>query len=336
MSGIEMRRSRQLASAATFFAVMTIGLTAQAAETLKFLIPWTPSQESNKLTADFVIKTIKEVSGGELEAKLFGPNVVPAFQQLQPISSGVFDLHYTSPAYHGGATGIGQLPDTVTRDQKKRRESGLWAAIDEHYSTKHNAKILAVAGSTSYQFVLEKPIGPDGGLKGRKIRGNPAYESLINYLGGISVQLPPPQMYTALQKNLIDGIAFPVHSIVSLKIHEVAKYLVRPTFAASTNLLMINMTKWKKLTPKQQAALLELGKRFEHAAYDIPLKIAERDEKTILASGGKIVTLGDTYAKNIDKIYNEGIWARISKQQPADADPIIKIIKDKGIAYNGE
>ncbi|MGE3711611.1 MAG: TRAP transporter substrate-binding protein DctP [Hyphomicrobiaceae bacterium] len=309
---------------------------SDAAETLKFLIPWTQAQESNKLTADFVIAKIKEVSGGELEAKLFGPSVVPAFKQLQPIASGAFDLHYTSPAYHGGATGIGQLPDTVTRSPAKRRESGLWAAIDHHYTTKHNAKVLAVAGSTSYQFVIKEPIGPDGGLKGLKIRGNPAYEDLINYLGAVSVQMPPPQMYTSLQKHLIDGIAFPVHSIVSLKIHEVAKYLVRPTFAASTNLLLINYDKWKKLTPKQQKALLEVGRQFETAAYEIPKKIADRDEKTILASGGKITNLAPKFAKTINKVYNEGIWKRISKQQPEDADPIIKIIKEKGIAYNGE
>lgn len=315
--------------------MLVLSSSAQAAETLKFLIPWTPAQESNKLTADFVIDTIKQVSGGELQAQLFGPSVVPAFQQLQPISSGAFDLHYTSPAYHGGATGIGQLPDTVTRDPKKRRESGLWDAVDLHYSTKHNAKVLAVAGSTSYQFVMKEPIGPDGGLAGKKLRGNPAYDDLIAKLGGASVQLAPPQIYTSLQKGLIDGTAFPVHSIVSLKIHEVAKFLVRPTFAASTNLLLINMDKWKKLTPKQQQALLELGRKFEQAAYDIPLRIAKKDEEFMLKTGSRHVNLGDKYAKEINKLYNEGIWARVSKQQPADADPIIKIIKEKGIAFAG-
>lgn len=317
-------------------AAMITPASAKAAETLKFLIPWTPAQESNKLSADFVIDAVKKMSGGEIQAQLFGPAVVPAFQQLQPVSSGAFDLHYTSPAYHAGATAVGMMIDPVTRDQAKRRGSGLWDLVDQHYTTKHNLKVLGIAGSTSYQFVLKNPIGADGGLKGMKIRATPVYDPLIVHLGGISTQLPPPQMYTSLQKGLIDGVAFPVHSIVSLKVNEVAKYLVRPTFGASTNLLVMNNDKWKKLSPKHQQVMLEVGKAFEKALYDIPKKIADRDEKTMLSTGSKIVDLAPQYAKDIHKIFADGVWERGLKLQAADVKPIVDLIKAKGIMFEGE
>lgn len=321
---------------AAALSALIVPTGAWAAETLKFLIPWTPAQESNKLSADHVIEVVKKLSGGELQAQLFGPSVVPSFQQLQPVSSGAFDLHYTSSAYHAGATQVGMLTDAVARDQSKRRGSGVWDLIDKHYTTKHNVKVLGIAGSTSYQFVLKNPVGPDGGLKGMKIRSTPAYEPLIAHLGGISTQLPPAQMYTSLQKGLVDGVAFPVHSIVSLKLHEVAKYLVRPTFGTSTNLLLMNYDKWKKLSPKQQQIMLDVGKSFEQALYDIPKKIADRDEKTMLDSGSKIVNLAPKYADDIHKVFAEGLWARGLKLQEADVKPIVDTVKAKGLTYAGE
>ncbi len=322
--------------------VLAVGLvisstttSAGAAETLKFLYPWTSAQESNKKSADAIMAAIKKVSGGEIEAKIFGPSVVPAFQQLQPVSTGAFDLHYTSPAYHAGQTVVGMMIDGVAREQDKRRGSGLWEMVDKHYSTKHNLKVLGLAGSTSYQFVLKAPIAADGGLKGLKIRTTPAYDPLVAHLGGISVQMPPSQMYTSLQKGLVDGVAFPVHSIVSLKLNEVAKYLVRPTFGTSTNLLVMNLSRYNKLSPKHQKAMLEVGKQFEQFLYDIPKSIADRDEKTMLSSGSQFSQLAPQHAKDIHRIFAEGLWARGLKLQSADVKPIVDVVKSKGIMYQG-
>lgn len=305
---------------------------AQAAETLKFLMPWTSANESNAKTATAIMAAVKDATKGEIELRLFGPSVVPPFQQLQPVSSGAFDIHYTSTAYHAKETGIGQLGDTVTRDPVKRRESGYWDAIDKHYQTKHRVKVIGNAGSTGYQIILKSKIGNDGGLAGRKIRSNPAYDSLVRALGGTPVLLPPTQIYTALEKGLVDGAAWTVHSVESNKFHEVAKILARPTFAVSTNLLVVNLEKWKKLPPAQQKGLLEAGRKFEELAYSIPAEIAARDEAYVLKNGGALSNFGDKYARQINTIYNEGIWEQVIRQHGDEAREIVALIKAKNIA----
>lgn len=315
-------------------ALAVIGSAGAAnAETLKFLIPWTSANESNAKTADAIMKAVKEASNGRLEFKLFGPAVVPPFQQLQPVSSGAFDVHYTSTAYHAKETGIGQLGDTVIRDPEKRRSSGYWDAVDKHYQTKHNLKIIGNAGSTGYQIILKEPVGPDGGLAGRKIRSNPAYDGIVRALSGTPVLLPPTQIYPALQKGLVDGAAWTVHSIESNKFHEVAKYLARPEFAVSTNLLVVNLDKWKKLSPEDQKALLEVGRKFETIAYEIPAAIQKRDEEFMKKNAGGFTQFGEKYAKQINKIYNEGIWNQIIRQHGDEARAIVDLIKEKNIAH---
>lgn len=314
-------------------AAILLGVSAAQAETLKFLIPWTNANESNARTADAIIAAVKAETKGELELRLFGPSVVPPFQQLQPVSSGVFDVHYTSTAYHAKETGVGQLGDTVIRDPDKRRSSGYWDAIDKHYQTKHNLKVIGNAGSTGYQIILKEPVGPDGGLAGRKIRSNPAYDGIVRALGGSPVLLPPQQIYPALQKSLVDGAAWTVHSVESNKFHEVAKYLARPSFAVSTNLLVINLDKWKKLKPAQQEGLLRAGRKFEDVAYEIPAKIQKSDEEYVKKAGGGFTQFGEKYASQINKIYNEGIWEQIVRQHGDEAKAIVDLIKAKGIAH---
>lgn len=322
---------------ASQLATQAVSVSAvQAKETLKMLFPWSPALVPLEEMRKWVFEEIKKQSNGDVEFRLFGPAVVPPFQQLQPVSSGAFDIHLTSPAYHGKDTGIGQLGDTVDPDPDKRRSSGFWDAVDEYYQRKHNLKVIGNAGAPGYQIILKEPIGEDGGLKGRKIRSNPAYDAIIRKFGGSPVTLPPTQIYTALQKNLVDGSAWPLHSLEAQKFHEVVKYMARPTFARSTNLILVNLNKWRKLTPAQQKALLAMGRSFEQQSLIMPAEFARKDEKFMLDRGVKFTQFAPQFAKEINNIYNEGIWERIVEQHGDDARKIVEIIKSKGVAHKGD
>ena len=305
---------------------------AQAKVTLKYLYPWSPSLQSNEEMRKWMFEQIKKESNGEIEFRFFGPSVVPPFQQLQPVSSGAFDIHFTSPAYHGKDTGMGQLGDTVTPDPEMRRSSGFWDAVDKYYQTKHRLKVISNAGAPGYQILLREAVGADGGLQGRKIRSNPAYDSLIRHLGGSPITLPPAQIYTSLQKSLVDGSAWPLHSLQSNKFNEVVKFMARPIFGRSTNLTVVNLAKWNSLTPVQQKALLSMGRKLEDLAMQIPQKFADADEKFMLDQGAQLTNFAPKFAGNLANIYNEGIWERVITQHGDDAKAIVEIIKTKGIA----
>lgn len=313
-------------------AMMFAASTVQAKEVMKYLYPWSPALVSNEEMRKWMFEEIKKDSKGDIEFRLFGPSVVPPFQQLQPVSSGAFDIHFTSPAYHGKDTGIGQLGDTVDPDPEKRRSSGFWDAVDKYYQTKHRLKVIANAGAPGYQILLKEAIGEDGGLKGRKIRSNPAYDSLIRHLGGSPVTLPPAQIYTSLQKGLVDGSAWPLHSLQSQKFNEVVKFMARPVFGRSTNLLLMNLAKWNALKPEQQKALLAVGRKLEDVAMQIPARIAAEDEAFMLKSGAQLTNYSAEHAKRINEIYNAGIWERVIKQHGDDAKLIVDIIQKSGVA----
>lgn len=304
---------------------------AAAQETLKFLWPWTKVNKANYDIVQSVINDIQKNSKGNLKVMAFNRTVVPPFKQLQPVSAGAFDLHYTSTGYHAGATSMGQLGDTLQKDPKQRRGSGLFDLLDKHYQKSQNLKLLGWAGTPGYHILLKRPIGPDGGLKGLKIRGNPAYKPLIDALGGTMITLPAPQIYTSMQKNLIDGASWVQHSMIQRKFYEIAKYMARPTFGTSTQVLLMNLARYNKLSPEMQKVMQEAGKNFEINADKIVSADADVNLKGMIAKGVKITKYGPKYHDRIEQIYREGVWKRIAEKHGAEAEAMIKLIKEKKV-----
>ena len=305
-----------------------------AAEELKLLLAWSQDNEANWRTAQALADKLAERSQGRLTLRIFDPTVVPAMKQLQPVSAGAFDLNYTSPGYHADATSIGSLGDTVVPDPEKRRSTGLFDMVDQNYQSTQNVKMLGWAAKEGYQFLLKNPVGPDGGLKGLKIRGNPAYEPIISALGGTTVTLASNEIYPSLQKNLIDGSAWVQSSMMSNRFDEVAGYMARPAFGAATLILVMNLDKFESLSPEDQQVMLDLGRDFEVLSRQISAEVSAHDIEGMLAHGVQYTEFGAEYANRINQIFNEGVWQRTIAQHGAAAQAIIDKIKETGMAQD--
>ena len=144
------------------------------------------------------IEMVAEYSDGSVQINVQGPDVVPAFEQLQPVQAGAFDLLFTHAAYHSGTTAIGLSLDAIDVDPIKRREEGLIDYIDEHYQELGLKLISAPStGTKGFRFYLREPIAGEPGLEGRRIRGTVSYQSMIEELGGAVVNMPVTDIYTA-------------------------------------------------------------------------------------------------------------------------------------------
>ena len=325
---------KMIRMAAAAIVAGSVSLSPVGAEELRFLMPWDASSEGNTKVGDLLMQIVEEETDGKYTLTKFDNSVVPPFEQFEPVASGVFDIHYTNPAYHSGATVIGQIVDTVTSDVAARHDSGLWDMVDAEYQ-KLGVKVLALGASTGFQFLLGDPIGEDGGLEGRKIRSNPAYDGTITALGGSPIQLPIPEVYTALQKSLIDGTAYPVHGASSAKMYEVVDYMSRPTFGQGTVLVVMNLNKWNALAAEDQELLLQAGRRFEEEAYGLAEETAAEDEALMQENGVEVTELGGDYGPTIRQIYNEQTWDRALENGGDSAAELIDFIKSNDLVYDG-
>jgi TRAP-type C4-dicarboxylate transport system substrate-binding protein len=181
--------------------------------------------------------------------------------------------------------------------------------------------------------MLREPIAADGDLKGRRLRGNPLFLSLIQTLGGSMVNLQIGEVYSAIQKGTIDGGAGPVTGAMDLKWHEVAKYAMRPTFGYIYQFFFVHQASFAKLSPEVQKIMVD-----EAAALEVPGmremdEIQKKEDAALMKAGVTITNLNPQKFAEARKAFNDGIWQTTlgSKATGDRAKEFQAFLKQKGL-----
>src|SRR5262245_51282784 len=91
---IKMRRVMVLACSAAIACILS---GAGEAQELKLLAGWAENNVNAYWPGAQFKKNLEQMGGGKLTIKISGPEAVPPFEQLQPVSAGAFDMIYTHP-----------------------------------------------------------------------------------------------------------------------------------------------------------------------------------------------------------------------------------------------
>lgn len=301
-------RSAGLCVAAVAAAAVASG-AAGAAE-LRLLSSFNNTQKPTFAVLEQYLANVKEIGGDAITIRVSGPEVVPIFEQLQPVASGVFDMLYTHPVFHAGEGGLALTVDAINIDPIARRKAGVWDYVDAFYQKTHGMKMVAMMSTSmsGYHLFTKEPLSPAGDLAGRKIRGTPTYHGVIRALGAEPVVLPGSQIYSALQKGVVEGAGWPAAGMVSMKHYEVATYRLRPTFGVATQPVFINLDAWNKLTDAEKAILLDAGEKTELEMPWLGNAIQEEEDKTLNDLGVKIVQLDPETAQKVQSAFMASIW----------------------------
>ncbi|MDF1733714.1 MAG: TRAP transporter substrate-binding protein DctP [Minwuia sp.] len=277
---------------------------------LKILSSFNSTQKPTYAVLEQYIKNVEAIGGDTVTFRISGPEVVPIFEQLQPVSSGVFDALYTHPVFHAGEGGLALTVDAIDVDPIARRQSGVWRFVDEFYQAKHGLKMVAMMSVSMYGYHLftKEPLSESGDLSGRKVRGTPTYHGVIRALGAEPVVLPGSQIYSALQKGIVEGAGWPAAGMVSMKHYEVANYRLRPTFGAATQPVLINLEKWNGLTDQERSVLLEAGELTELQMPWIGNQIQAEEDAKLEELGVRVQQLSPEMAAKVQSAFVTSIW----------------------------
>ena len=137
----------------------------------------------------------------------------------------------------------------------EQRRNGAFAAINELWMAKGNMVYLArmVENQPFHLYLNKKVEKPD--LTGLKIRITPVYRDFFASVNANNVTMPPGEVYTALERNVVDGYGWPIGGIFDLNWNEKTKYRVDPGFYDAEVSIIMNADAYRKLTPKQKAFL---------------------------------------------------------------------------------
>lgn len=290
-----------------FVMTCLAGITPAQATDLRLLSAWDSTNAPAWLMVTNYVKLVSKLSEGKINIRISGPQVVPPFEQLQPVSSGVFDMLFQHGVYHAGSKGLALAFDGFDADPIARRAAGLNDYLDKYYQKNNNLKVLAINTQGQFMLVLRQPLSPEGDLKGKKIRGTTNYKGLVEWLGGSLVVMPIGETYSALERGVVDGAATAAQGMLSLRWNEVTKYRMRPYFGAVTVPVFINLDRWKKLTKQEQSILDEAGRQNELEVYWLVRQMQLKEEKELDRLGMSYQFLPAARASKIDAVYAQGI-----------------------------
>jgi len=320
-----MWEKRILASVLAGACIAVLPIGAQAQTELRLINGFDARQSASRLIVVELAERVKTATGGKLTIKINGPEVAKPAEQLQPTSRGLFDMMFTTQVYHSGTTSLGIAAYAMKPDPKGWRDSGIMDIFDKDYQ-RFNLKLLALVfgegpDTGAYQAVLKKPIGPSGDLAGLKLRGTKTYEPFIKALGGTVVLLTGGEIYTALERGVIDGATWPVNGAIDFKWYEVAKYMTRPTFGHSSYTLTMNMDKFKALGEADRNTLVEEAKKAEYWGMEamdkqVQSDIVKMSELGMIETKFEKARFDDTMAK-----YYGGLW-EVAAEHKGSADAV--------------
>src|SRR5262247_4288732 len=241
-----------------------------------------------------------------------GPKAIPTFEVGNAVRTGVVDIAMSTGAYY---TNVFPESDALKLTQMpiaEQRKNGAYDYIQKVWAEKGNMYYLArVVEYQPFHLYLNKKIDkPD--LTGLKIRITPVYRDFFSSLGATVMQTAPGEVYTALERGVVDGYGWPTAGIFDLGWHEKTKYRVDPGFYTAEVSVLINRNSWDRLNEAQREFLtrqaLSLESRNEYWKV-----YAQQEAERQAKAGIQVITLNGAQAKQyVDQAYETG-WAGIIK-----------------------
>jgi TRAP-type transport system periplasmic protein len=269
------------------------------------------------------IDRVNEAGKGVIQINYIGgPKAMPPFEVGNALKNGVVDIANETGAFYTNLMPEADTWKLSQRPMSELRKNGGFDFMAKLLEQKMNAIMLArVVDNNPFHLYLNKRItSPD--LSGLKLRITTVYRDFFQALGATVVQTAPGEVYTALDRGVVDGYGWPITGVFDLGWNEKTKYRVDPGFYSAEVSIMINKTSWDKLDDQQKAVLRKAADQGEAEAPAEFLALDARETERQAAGGIETISFDPAVAKDyVKKAYDAG-WAGNIRQSPETAPKI--------------
>jgi TRAP-type C4-dicarboxylate transport system substrate-binding protein len=317
---------------ALFIGVIGFASTGAAAEkyTLTYLTPWS---KATKDVADFIkfVDQIQKEADKKYPGELAlvykgGPEVIPPLEQVDACRKGVVNMLWAVPSYYGSVMPEMDLLALTEVTPWKERTTGLFEYLEKLHNQKTNTHFLARGtGSYFYSFTT-KPVKAVDDFKGMKLRVSPTNIPFVKALGAVPVQMPPSDVYTAMERGLVTGYIIPTTQVQDFGLTKVTKYMILPPVYMPSTAWLVNLDAWRKLPKHLQEFLSEKGQAWEHHYWDRNQALYVEDVNTFKKAGIEVLQLAPPEAAKLKKIARGALIGAIKPKVPDETEKILEYL----------
>jgi TRAP-type C4-dicarboxylate transport system substrate-binding protein len=295
----------------------SLALAAPAEKVVELrLSHWLPSTHLNHRNV-FVpfAQAVEKKTGGRVKVTIFPSETLGKGKaHYDMVRTGAADMGLFFTSYHPGMfllTDLLTLPftlPTAVQGSKIYAELFKKGYFDQEYK---EVKVIGTWTSDSYKiFLAKKKVMNLKDISGLKVRTpGGAMTPMLTALGAVPVSLSSSEIYTVMEKGIIEGGMLPIGSIPSFKLQEVTKYVIDLGCGISVFAVMVNKGVWNGLPKDVQKIFEEVGDevtRWGGNAYDSE---ATNGKEILKKAGVEVYALAPAEEDKWKKA-TKGVWVK--------------------------
>lgn len=249
-----------------------------------------------------------------------GEEAIDPFEQPDAVRNGVVDIVFTGSTYPEGVVPVAPAMEGSLLTPAEEREQGAFEMWQDTYREQLNSVYLGrfLVNRLQHLYAAYEISGLED-FKGKTFRASPAQEPLLKKLGASAVTMPPGEIFTSLERGVVDGYGWPSVGMVDLGLAPHTKYRVDPGFQSGAGIMLVNADAFDRLPEAAQKELLAIGERVETQVAEQMQQLAEEETKQIQDEFGvKVLTLEGDEAQKYQQLAYDGLWEKVLKAAPED------------------
>lgn len=223
-----------------------------------------------------------------------------ATDMLKLTQTGVADIGYTAPGYASDkmpVSEVAMLPGAF--DHTCQGTLAYWklardGVIAEQDYAGNNIRLLLSVTLPQYRILTVKaPVKEVADVSGLKLRSTGGAQDLtLRAIGSVPVRMAAPDAYESLSRGTMDGLLFPLESVIAYGTDKLVKYSTDGIgFGSFIVAYSISDAAWKKLPPNVQKAMVDAAEQIVPAACEQIHKADDDTRRKLEATGVRFETL---------------------------------------------
>jgi TRAP-type C4-dicarboxylate transport system substrate-binding protein len=258
-------------------------------------------------------KEVETATGGEVSLKVYyggvsgdEPDVLRKIR-IGQLHGGIFTGKTLGEI--SGDVRVIETPFTFYNDHKKA--SAALSSMTSEFNQLLKSKGLINLGFYEIGMVYvvsTKKVANLKELKGIKIwawEGDELVRAMIESLGLVSVPLALPDVLSSLSTGIIDAAYAPPLAILALQWQTKVKYLIDFPTAFSIGALLVSDKMWSKVSPANQAKVMEISARYVKLANENSYVENEQARAQLKKAGVEFVKFPDSDTKAAASVRSE-------------------------------
>lgn len=305
-------------------AMAAVSGSANAAEmTLKAVCAW-PINSTSCQPGLRTIKAINAATKGKLKINVLGGSeVVKGRDDFQAMRSGVIDLAITTSSYYAGEAPVSNAFSLLRGNLSKKEAMEIFqhshavTLMNNIFLEKSKVHLISKTNFEGFNLMLAKPAETLADMKGMNIRvTSPPVAFAFKKLGMTPVNMSPGELFTALQRGIVQGAWRNPSDAWTFGEHGVYKTIIEPPVSRSpmTGVFIAGRV-WSKMSSDMQATVSKAAAALQPTLFDFFAKNTAAAVERYQKAGVKVVKLSSEEAASMSAALN-GYWPVLIKQSP--------------------